>query len=572
MTNKTSTGVNMDDQHTIQHDADYAAFLAEIKANFEKAAQGTDALFTVGKRKTLHLFDTFLNELPADRQVHDCQTCRHFFAHYGHLVLIDNMGRTRSALWSNYKGPAFYADAVRALQERVEDESVTGVFVENERVLGTPKTVVESGYTHYAGSTKHPAGTVFTHLSVELPAKHRYSAPVLTKGQRAAELREDFRTLAAAVSYFMPQVANDALTLLKSGSLYQGQQFVAPMEWFRNILDEQAHYKGEARRNALWHAVATAPVGFAKPKGRPYGKLMDMLTSGMPLAQIKKEFATMLDPTKFRRPQKAASNSNLQQAEKVVAALNAAPAFARRYARPDEIPARGTLWEPGQSVENTQSVGSSDGSLFGHLRKGPAQRAPLRTETFGQVQIITLEKFVRTVLPGAESVQIKLARYSVLGALVTAVDADAPPILSYDEIGKRNPVSYYTYAKPRALTEWSLDAANWHAVTKISTLPTQWNGVPNNLAKGALFVIEGAKDTSKDVGLALFPQFLKSEFTPVRRSIEEFSSKGKLEGRDDAYAAGFLILSDVGGVADNVIRVISDRGRQMADYKIDRLD
>ncbi len=565
-----SVGGHQESEH-IDHDNAYHAFLAEIKANFQIAVDGSTSLFTAGARKKLGLFDLFLDNLPdqqTERQLHDCQACRAFFSRYGNLVTINPAsGEVRSSLWSNYTGPDFYSKSIRAIQRRVEEQDVSGVFVENEAMLGTPETSVD-GYQSYGG--RWPAGKTFQHLAVALPSKLRYKAPVLTKGQRAAELREDFRNLDIAVRVMKYQSVNDALTLLKSGSLPQGQQFVAATEWLRDRLDENQTDK-RAARNLRWLAVAAAPAGFAKPAGRPYGKVIKMLEEGKSLDHIKGLFAEIMDPLKHKRPQKLASNSNLQQAEKVVQALNAAPAFARRYARLEEIPTRGLLWAP-QPVAGQQPA-SSDGSVFGHLRKG-VQQAPLRTETFGKVQDITFEKFVHAVLPSAESIQMKLAPKSVLGTLLTAVDADAPPIFMWDNEDERNPFSFYTYPAPRPLSDWSLDAKNWQSVQAITTLPSQWNAavLPAGQQTGAIFVLAGAKDKSTDAGLGLFPSFLKSDFMPVRRAIEEFSNKGKLEGHDEASAAGFLIMSDAGSVMDNVVRVISDRGRNVADYKIDRID
>jgi hypothetical protein len=574
---QASPTVGGTDEHSIQHDEDYAAFLAAIKARFAEVTGQAAHLFVAGNRKGMKLFDHFLAALPAaDQQVHNCQTCRHFFSHFGNLVALTKKGETRSALWSNYEGPDFYAEAVEILRAAVERESATGVFVENEAVLGTPQTTSEGGFYGGYGTSRYPAGTVFNHLAVPLPSKLRYKGLIDSKKQRAAELREHFRILGDALDHYSFQTANDVLTLLKSKSLYQGQKYVGMAEWFRNMLDQELTTPKKMIRNLRWYAVAGAPTGFALAGGSPFGKTMDELMKGTSLDDIKAKFKSMLDPTKHNRPQKAASNSNLAEAERIVKKLGSAPAFARRYARIEELQPRGVVWaEPTAAPTMHVQSGASASGVFGHLRKGAPARPPLRTEAFGSLVTITLEKFVSKVVPSAESIQIRLAPKSVLGALVTAVDPDAPPIILWDDEDDRNPFSFYTYPEPvYTLGQWGLDHTKWHAVNAITTLPSQWRGQPlNGQTHGALFIIEGARDqASKTAGLGLFPAFMKSEFHRVRRSIEEFSSKGVLEGVDEASAAGFLMLSDVGGVSKNVIRVISDRGRLVIDYQIDRLE
>jgi hypothetical protein len=80
---------------------------------------------------------------------------------------------------------------------------------------------------------------------------------------------------------------------------------------------------------------------------------------------------------------------------------------------------------------------------------------------------------------------------------------------------------------------------------------------------GALFIIEGARDSKKNCGNALFPEFLKADLREIRSVIEAYSKQAEIRGYENASACG--IYYD--GVT---VRVKSKLGTVV--YKIDRWD
>ncbi len=56
---------------------------------------------------------------------------------------------------------------------------------------------------------------------------------------------------------------------------------------------------------------------------------------------------------------------------------------------------------------------------------------------------MTWEKFARTVLPDAETIELYVpAEAAPYVAMVTAANPQAPPILQWDRAERRNPVSW----------------------------------------------------------------------------------------------------------------------------------
>jgi hypothetical protein len=116
---------------------------------------------------------------------------------------------------------------------------------------------------------------------------------------------------------------------------------------------------------------------------------------------------------------------------------------------------------------------------------------------------------------------------------------------------------------------WRLSAATWTTVTGISLRANMWGGNPQpHLGTGAVLILEGAVDTGRGQGNAIFPETLMSELLPVRATIEAYSKSAEIQGREYASACG-LAIGDR-GTNGAPIRVTTD-GKTM-EYIIDRWD
>lgn len=240
--------------------------------------------------------------------------------------------------------------------------------------------------------------------------------------------------------------------------------------------------------------------------------------------------------------------------------LESTGALRRRFARLEDVQA---VWtpKPARTPEPTQKAGS----VFGHLHPA-AKHGPVKT---GATVTMTWEKFARTLLPTAESIYLLVPHgRASFSALVTACDPAAPPILQWDREDERNPVSGYVYSHGSSASQWELTAGAWAKVTAITLRPSQWSAKPlEHQGKGIHLLLERCRDT-REGGLALFPEILRSEYHEIRRTIEAYSQAGKLEGREEATACG-LSLSG-GGAWNTTLRVTS--AGIVTTVHLDRLD
>jgi hypothetical protein len=266
-------------------------------------------------------------------------------------------------------------------------------------------------------------------------------------------------------------------------------------------------------------------------------------------------------PLLYQRPQAAPTMGNIRQAEKAVEQLRAAGSLARRFARLDEVQA---IWRP-QAGAMERAAG---GGLFGHLR--PKGSLPAGGLTLPGVTM-TWEKFQRVVLPTAEQIDfyVPTCRENYT-AFCTAVNPDAPSILQWDLLEKRNPVSWYVWYGGSLPIQFGLMAAEWCPVTAITLQPSSWFGAKcEHQGEAVVFLLEGARETRIDAGAAIFPETLKSEFHGIRATIEAYSRSAELSGREAGSACG-IRLQKGASWPNALFRVRA--GGNTAEYRLDRWD
>lgn len=527
-------------------DAEYDAFLARVQMRFTTNVEGGKVpLFTTDATELWAAYLDSFGPAPAEgeaagtaRQYHTCNACRRFIERFGGLVTIDTEGRVASAIWDETDAPEHYKPAVAAMARLVRRAKVTGVFVSSEIVWGTPET-----------------GT-WRHFAVVPPVSTIWNSRTQKAHERRAEKGQDFETVRRALGEFSLPNVELALTLLKTDALYRSEKVLGQAEWLQKLHVAQAAARGPARDNVLWRAIVTAPAGFCHPRSSMIGTLLEDIAAGMDFAEVSRRFATKMHPLSYQRPQAAPTAGAIAAAEKVMEQLGAAGALARRFARLDEVQA---LWKPA-----AEKGVAPAGGVFGHLKPKGATSAPSMKVP---AQTMTWAKFEREVLPTAEQIEIQAPLLGSYTSLVTAVNADAPPILQWDSPEKRNPVSWYFWAGGSSASQFGLSAGEFHKVNAVTLKPSMWNGGHEHQGAGVLFVIDGAAD-SRTPGACLFPEILRSELHGVRSVIEAYSQGAKMEGASEQSAAGLMLQK--GQPWNATVRVTL--GGKSLEYRLDRWD
>jgi hypothetical protein len=382
----------------------------------------------------------------------------------------------------------------------------------------------------------------------------------LVKGinEVTAEKKADYTILMNGLVEYPLEAVEQAVTLLKSESLYRSEKTLGVAEWFRDLRVKRAGTKnGKIKENLTWLAVATAPPGYVHVKSSMIGTLLDDIVAGLPFESVSRRFAEKMHPLQYQRPQAAPTSGNIERAEKIVEKLGIQKSLVRRFARLDEIP---TIWKPVEEVNPENGSG-----VFSHLKAKDKKEVPkmeLPTKT------MTWVKFLDTVLPTAKSIEFYVKSVDNFSAILTAQHEDAPPILQWDSEERRNPFSQYVYNMGSGCNSWNL-AIGYCKVTGVCYQPSMWQDGFDHQSKSVFFLLDGAKDTRyKTSGNAIFPETLKVELREIRSTIEAYSQSAEIYGYEAASACGVRL--QYGSTWDVRVRVASEAG--VATYKLDRWD
>lgn len=515
----------------------YDAFLRSVQERASALIAEHGALFTTD---AAGLWEAYLDAAPdGTRQVRTCNTCKYFFDRFAGLVTIDERGHAIPLLWNDETlslTPPMYRDAVQKLARIVGRASVTGVFVPSTHVLGVPET------------------GLWTHIALRVPESLVWTSRVQTAEQRMAERREEFGMLQRALAEFPLRVVREAHALLTGDRLYRSEKCIGVAKWLLDLREAQERRCARDSANLVWRAVASAPPGFCHVKQGMIGTLLEDVRDGLPFDVIKQRFDDKMDPLKYQRPVALPAAGNIAQAEKLVEKLGIARSLERRFAKLSDVKA---LWLPKPPKTERPA-----GGVFGHLQPKRAGDALITSDA--PPVVMTWTKFAATVLPHAETIELRVPSRGNFTAFVTATHADAPPILQWD-----NPVSWYVYSGGSAAHTWNLAAETWHPLTAIVLQPSMWGAHPlSHQGQSAMLILARARDTGYQQGAGLFPELLRSDLHAVRATIEAYWRTAVITGRDEAEACGLRLQA--GQAWDVVVRVTANGVRTA--YRLDRWD
>ncbi len=502
------------------------------------------------------IFEFFLEQFDdaADRQYHNCHCCALFLRRYGSLVTLERDGCVRPVLWDL---GALRSDVVRAyghitlaLQRWVEQREVVDQFFWKDREWGSEQ----------AGG--------FSHLHVRVPRGEGATAfgepdAGLTVGQSMALRRQERRHLEAALAVdLLPEYVSRAVALLEAGSLARAEKLLPMGKFLEGVHADLSGVKDSRRRNRiLWAAVGRAARGWCTPRGSAFGALVADVRDGKELRELVRAHDARLAPDQYQRPQAPPSAGNLEAAEKLFAELGLGPSLERRFLALEEAE---LFWAPERGRSSSPLSASG---VFSHLALKPAsdREVPLTAKP----QCMTFAKFERDVLPKALRMKVFPPTHGAYSALATAVHSDAPPILQWDRLDRRNPVSWYLWTGGSSASSWGLSAHVPANVEGLCRLPPDWfgsTGFQHQTAGRVMILIAGCQD-SRSPSLALFPEFLKSELHSVRATLEAHARSRTLERLPEGsrYASGLMLGAGDLSVtlqvvtADGVVLCLLDR-------------
>lgn len=530
----------------VKSEAAFATCAHEIYAvyNANKELHGPDSFVTEGPL----LFQAYVNSFKkdSDKAEHNCRACAEFIERHGRLAFINDNGEVVPALWDHTRTSGIYRAPIKAMESIVRGSTIQSIAYFDAATLGRP---MDGG---------------FQHMSIQHNNKPRQ---VKKQGDQFGEMaieREHFNNLSRSLASFNVTLVRRVLKFIQNESLKNGNLIENWAKWLERIYVSMARATvvKANRDNIIWKAVAEAPRGWCEVRGSAIGSLLKNLKEGMDDADAIALFDSSTRAEKYQIATTAPTEGNIDQAERLIAAMGLEPALHRRFAGLSDFP---HIWTP----KPTAPVSSGEG-VFGDLRKQTKNKKQVNDEPGTAPTVMTWTKFAQKILPEALSISMLIpSGRQHFGGFLTAVNPDAPPLFKWDTDPENpNPVSSYAHTGGSTAQQWSLIPGYRVPVVAITVMPWMLNPTITHMGQGNLLVLEEAQDQDNQQ-LALFPPDLLSSLHEVRSTITTYSEAGKLqECPEDQLLAGYIMNQKT--KANIELRVTTSLG--VSDYKIDRWD
>ena len=376
----------------------------QVQKQFAKLAK--EELFIVDVEKN-ELFNAYLDcfQDPVIRQEHNCNCCKSFLNHYGHIVAIKN-GKL-STLWE-FTTVDPYAQVPQVLDQLVKSKPISGVFLSKIDKLGTD-------YNH----EQLENGDIirWDHFFVNLPADK-----VIRKHESLESIQGNARSTKQVFARSLETISMDAITtvldLISQNALYRGKEFEKQLQTF---LKHKREYEVTTNKNLfIWSNYKEG----GRIRNTAIGTLLINLSEGMELDSAVSQFENIVAPYNYKRPTALVTATMVKNAEETIRNLGLSDSLRRRHATADDIPITNLLFV-NQDHKNK--------SVFDEIKS----EVPVNPKSFAHAKEIKLDDFITTVLPNTTTLDVLLENNHNFMSLIAPMDKESSGLFSWD-----NPVSW----------------------------------------------------------------------------------------------------------------------------------
>lgn len=361
------------------------------------------------------------NKVFRERAEHDCSACKSFIRNAGGMVnIVDGVFYS---IWDlSFDEATEYQIVADALANYVRSKSISNVFLHTEHSIGIDKNREEID----------DSVRTWEHLHITLP-NH-----MIARGDQIGPKHAEYRAMYDVVLRSLTEIKPDAIETVKDliaqNSLYRGAEkanLVATFGKVKNRFDAMGFDQREASLFA-WSQVVGPDSFVCKIRNDVIGTLLVDLSEGVELEAAVKSFEDKVSGTNYQRPTALVTPRMRDAAKAKVEELGLLSALDRRYAVLEDINVTNVLFANRDVKKRLGGGGAFDD-------------IPTKSQTskqFDKTEEITIEKFLKDVLPTATSVEVFLENKHA-GNLVSLV---APTDLTAKQLFKWNNPFSWSYA------------------------------------------------------------------------------------------------------------------------------
>ena len=369
---------------------------------------------------------------------HNCNHCKNFIRRYGNVVSLDENNNIITMF--DIEPEEEYAKALKAIREAIKNSKITEVFFETYNMLSKLqygkcdkrnelfKLGVASNHKIYSKEEAEKFGVVkeaevrtFNHFHVDLPKLF-----VDMSGKSVEAIMGEYRSNKEVFQRAMGGIPLDTLELVRDlinqGSLLDGQTHLYKVEQFIPLKKEYDELPANKRNDWCWNKSYKLPI--SKFKNELIGVLCSELAEGKELNEACQSWNKRVDPANYMKASAPITRKQIEEAKKFVEENGYSQSFDRRFATMDDIKVSEILHSNvGDGKIKTVSV-------FDNVKATSTRH---KRSEFDKVEEVSIEKFMKDILPTCSSVEVFLTNnhQNNLVALTTANNPDSKPIFKW---------------------------------------------------------------------------------------------------------------------------------------------
>ena len=399
---------------------EFINFRTAIMEHFAKLSETADHLYEVEVDKD-ELWNLYLDSFPAgtneiyrERREYDCSCCRQFIRAIGNAVVIkDAIVHT---IWELTDLGSTFQPVADALDAFIKTHAVTDVYISKFAKIGTNKN-------HEQLSD----GTVKTwnHLYLELSSKF-----VDTSKRSVGDLKGPYRDTKNVFKRSLEEITDDAvdtvLELIGQKSLYKGEEWQHALKEFKKYKTLYTATPDDLRDNFAWEQSMKAGMTVGRIRNHSMGTLLTNISEGMALDEAVRKYEAIVAPTNYKRPKAIYTKRMLEDAKKTISDLGYLSSLGRRFATLDDITVNNILFANRNATRRINAAND----IFGEME----QEISVDPRKFSRVQEISIEDFIKNVLPTATSVEALLENRhaSNMVSLIAPAEKQSPSMFKWN--------------------------------------------------------------------------------------------------------------------------------------------
>lgn len=390
--------------------SNYHNFVLAIQKQLTKMAK--TGLFEVAADKDVvwnHYLDSFpagTNLMFRERREYDCNCCKQFIRDVGRVVTF--VDGKRVSIW-DIKVPGYYQEVVDSLSKLIHAAPIADEFLHFTTKVGTAQSNV----------LENDQVVTYNHFHAVLP--QNFVKPNSDIATALSRSRSNVQVLERSLVELTADAAETIIELNAQGSLYRGNEQIASVNLFLDLKNKYDALDTAGKEAFVWtNGLKLGERG--KFRNTAIGTLLEDLSGGMDIESAVKRWEKVMAPANYKRPTALVTEAMIKKAQEKVQELGLMDSLPRRYAVLEDLTVNNVLF----ADRNTQKATD----VFGDLLKGA--KKPVKGPA--NVEEISIEKFIREVLPTATSIEalVENRHTGNLVSLVAPVYPDAPNMLKWD--------------------------------------------------------------------------------------------------------------------------------------------